>query len=129
MPIDRIPPFSLLGELRVRGTSKTRAGRKTAEKRETANADSSSSRPASRDLSALRQSVAAIFTDVDLGDADAVLARREPVLRTIMLWEFGADFRGDPQFLPMIDELSHAIENNSDLQGRFTAMVGALRSR
>ena len=129
MPIDRTSPFSWLGDLRVRSASKSKAGGKAGEKGAPTNAKAPTANAPLRDMAALRQSVAAIFNDMDTDDADAVLARREPVLRTIMLWEFGSDFRGDPQFLPMIDELSRAIEHNADLQGRFTAMVGALRSR
>jgi hypothetical protein len=68
-----------------------------------------------------------VVRDVDLDDEEAVKASRRPVLREILLCEFGASFREHPEFLPMLDSIEQALEADETMPRRFVDLLRALR--
>ncbi|MHB1798698.1 MAG: hypothetical protein ACYCUI_10385 [Vulcanimicrobiaceae bacterium] len=51
-----------------------------------------------------------------------------PMIREILLWEFGAAFRSHPDFLDMVDAVDQAIAADPQLQGRLGALIQVLRA-
>jgi hypothetical protein len=127
MPTDRI----------TRPTSPIETIRALARER-TARASSSTStaeqgRPAApierRSLEDLRGRLRQIFERVDTHDPQSLISVREPVLREILLWEFGSDFRQDAEFLPMVDAIGKMLDVDPQFHQRFAALVTTLQAR
>jgi hypothetical protein len=49
------------------------------------------------------------------------------VVREILLWEFGTDFRTDAQFVPMVDAISATLNADPQYQQRFIDLINDLR--
>jgi hypothetical protein len=82
---------------------------------------------AKHDVQALRQRLRDLATDTDFADAQSMQQARNRALREILLWEFGADFRTDSQFLPMVDAIGKTIDADQGLQQRFVDLMVDLR--
>lgn len=132
MPTDRISPSSSLLET-LRAMARDRAKRTstgTGVSRTTA--DGIAQVPPQRSvksLDALRRRLRDTVANVNVDDASILAEARKPVLREILLWEFGSDFRKDAQFLPMVDAIAQSLEVNPDFAQRFSELVAVLRDR
>lgn len=82
-----------------------------------------------KSLDALRRRLRDTVANVNVDDASILAEARKPVLREILLWEFGSDFRKDAQFLPMVDAIAQSLEVNPDFAQRFSELVAVLRDR
>lgn len=75
----------------------------------------------------IRQRLSDLTKDVNLADAHDLLQVRENVVREVLLWEFGDDFRFDSQFSPMVDAISKAMDAAPAFQQRFIDLIIDLR--
>lgn len=82
-----------------------------------------------RSLEDLRGRLRQIFERVDTHDPQSLISIREPVLREILLWEFGSDFRQDAEFLPMVDAIGKMLDVDPQFHQRFAALVTTLQAR
>jgi hypothetical protein len=131
MPTDPISSSSSIIET-MRALARDRAGGATRnDKAAPANTATSGKEagltPAKRSK-ALRQRVSALAAGVDTNNPVSLASAREPVLREILLWEFGSDFRKDSQFLPMIDTIVKAMDADPGFQQRFAELIRVLKS-
>jgi hypothetical protein len=83
-------------------------------------------RPSIEDL---RARLCQLFKQVNAADPTSLISAREPVLREILLWEFGSDFRQDAQFLPMVDAIGNMLDADPEFSQRFAALVITLQTR
>jgi hypothetical protein len=84
-----------------------------------------STRP--RPVEELRRQLRELAQGVNIADAESVRDARTPALREILLWEFGSDFRQDAQFLPMVDAINAALDDNPGFQQQFQDMISELQ--
>lgn len=126
MPIDRLgPTASLIAALRAElGRKPGRAGREAATAARTAQAGA---RRAEHDPAALRRELAALVQDVSPDDRQALDAVRPRVIRSVLLWEFGAELRESPEWQPMLDRITHTLERNDQHGADFAQMVRELQ--
>jgi len=82
---------------------------------------------AARDLKVLRQRLKLLVASVDPDDQQATAKIRRPLLQEIILWEFGSDFRQDPEFGPMLDGIEQAFMADPGAQERFSRLIRHLR--
>ena len=79
------------------------------------------------DLNVLRQRLRGLVASIDPEDEAAVRAVRRPLLQAIVLWEFGSDFRQDPEFGPMLDGIERTLMADPAAHGRFSHLVRHLK--
>lgn len=125
MAIDRLSATSgLIAALRAEISSKSeRNARKTSAG--VAAPPRASGRP--RDVNALRRELAAVLAGVDETDQQAMDGVRPRVVRAVLLWEFGSDLREHPQWQPMLDSISQALESSEQHREQFATMIRELR--
>jgi hypothetical protein len=75
----------------------------------------------------LRAELAALIDGVDLGSDEAVRALRRPVLRRILLHEFGAGFADHPDLGAMLDRIASTMEADPAMSGQFRTLLAELR--
>jgi hypothetical protein len=75
----------------------------------------------------LRQRLGDLTKDVNLEDMHAVLKVRESVVREVLLWEFGEEFRTDSQFSPMAEAIEKAMDATPTFQQRLVDLIVDLR--
>lgn len=127
MPTDRITrPTSPIET--IRALARERTARATG-----STSAAEQSRPRApveqRSLEDLRGRLRQIFERVDTHDPQSLISIREPVLREILLWEFGSDFRQDAEFLPMVDAIGKMLDVDPQFHQRFAALVTTLQAR
>jgi len=127
MPTDRITrPTSPIET--IRALARERTARATG-----STSAAEQGRPAApieqRSLEDLRGRLRQIFERVDTHDPQSLISVREPVLREILLWEFGSDFRQDAEFLPMVDAIGKMLDVDPQFHQRFAALVTTLQAR
>jgi hypothetical protein len=83
--------------------------------------------PPNHDVKALRQRLRSLAADTDLADTQSMLQARNHVVREILLWEFGSDFRTDSQFLPMVEAIGKTLDVDPAFQQRFVELMADLR--
>ncbi|MFC5743569.1 hypothetical protein [Dyella tabacisoli] len=131
MPTDRITPSSSLIET-MRALARDRA-KGPGQNNQVADAGSSprhQAPPSATDkVSELRQRLRSLIADVDVADTQSLTHAREPVLREILLWEFGSDFRQDSQFLLMVTAIGKAFDADPGFQQRFAELVAGLQKK
>lgn len=79
------------------------------------------------DRAALRRQLQAVAAQVDWTQPDAMQRLRIPIVREILLWEFGAHFRQHPEFLDMVDAVDQAMAADSALQARLRTLIRDLQ--
>jgi hypothetical protein len=82
---------------------------------------------AAHDSAVLRKQLKALADRIDPDDEAAVEAVRRPVLQEIVLWEFGSDFRQDPEFGPMMDGIEQAFLADPRSSERLCRLIRHLR--
>jgi len=80
-----------------------------------------------RQVGELRMRLRELARQVNIADPHSLADARAPVLREILLWEFGSDFRSDSQFLPMVDAISGALDADPGFQQRFAELMAGLQ--
>ncbi|GAB2576613.1 hypothetical protein ISP15_17620 [Dyella jejuensis] len=85
--------------------------------------------PVSRkhDVLALRERLRGLAEGADSFDTQAMSQAKNQVIREILLWEFGNDFRVDSQFLPMVDAIDKTLDADAGLKQRFIDLIVDLR--
>ena len=130
MPTDRISPSSpLLETLRAMARDRAKGVGAGIPSAGTAASDTQgAATPRSvKAIGELRLRLRELACTVDVEDAQSIRDARKPALREILLWEFGSDFRQDPQFLPMLDAIGHALDADPGFQQRFVDLITGLR--
>lgn len=88
----------------------------------------SQTRIPAHDRAILRRQLQALVAQADLSAPDAMQRLRTPIIREILLWEFGTPFRTHPEFLDMADAVDKAIAADPGLQGRLQALIRDLHA-
>lgn len=129
MPTDRISPSSSLIEtMRLLARDRApRAGRGTKNSAIDQSENGSTSPSPVRQTAELRRRLHELARNMDTGNPQSVADMRLPVLREILLWEFGSDFRQDSQFLPMMESINQAFDIDPRFQQRFVDMLVGLK--
>jgi hypothetical protein len=128
MASNRITPSSsLLETLRALALERTQDTQRSPQTGKPDPKDKQKAVSAKHDVQALRRRLYDLASDADLTDAQSMLQARNHALREILLWEFGADFRTDSQFLPMVDAIGKTIDADPGLQQRFVDLMVDLR--
>lgn len=79
------------------------------------------------DVQTLRQRLHSLATEINFADTDSILRARENVVREILLWEFGNDFRTDSQFRPMVEAIGKSFDDDPAFQQQFFNLITDLR--
>lgn len=127
MPTDRITrPTSPIETIRALARERTQRASGSA----SATEQSRTAPPAvRRSLDDLRSRLRQLLERVSADDPQSLGSVREPVLREILLWEFGSDFRQDAEFLPMVDAIGKMLDVDPQFHQRFAALVTTLQTR
>jgi len=128
MPTDRISSSSSIIET-MRAIAKERAsgtqrGRKASAPGSVAEETATTG---ARQIAVLRERLYELAKSIDLDNMQSVVDARAPVVREILLWEFGSDFRQDPQFLPTVDAISATMDLDPRFQQRFLELISGLQ--
>jgi hypothetical protein len=129
MPTDRISSSPSLIET-MRAIARDRAvgaGRGERAPGTDSSTSESSTLAGTRQAGELRGRLRELTQKVNVADPNSLADARAPVLREILLWEFGSDFRSDSQFLPMVDAISSALDADPGFQQRFVELVAGLQ--
>ncbi|MGS1125914.1 hypothetical protein ACVCL3_02860 [Rhodanobacter sp. UC4437_H4] len=129
MPTDRIsPPSSLIETMRAMARDRASGARHGGKTHATNPSPTESSAPAhARQIGELQSRLRELARNVDIADPRSLAEARAPVLREILLWEFGSDFRNDSQFLPMVDAINSSLDRDASLQQRFAELIAGLQ--
>ncbi|MFC4527575.1 hypothetical protein ISN76_07610 [Dyella halodurans] len=129
MSSDRITPgSSLLETMRAlaQGKAQSRSAAASAPSVNATRTDQASS-ISEHSTAQLRQRLQSLVADTDVDDPAAMDMVREPVLREIILWEFGSDFRQSTHFQPMIERINQAMDLDERFRAQFVDMVQNLK--
>lgn len=78
---------------------------------------------AAHDPAVLRKRLKDAVQGVDPDDTEKSRVIRRPVLREIILWEFGDAFREHPEFSSMLDSIESTLAADAAARERFTALM------
>ncbi len=84
--------------------------------------------PARGDVMALRRQLAEIVQPVAIDDPEAVRAVRPRVVRAILLWEFGPGLREHPEWQPMLETVTRALEGHGPHEAQFLRLLAELKA-
>lgn len=126
MSSDRITPGSSLLET-MRALAQGKAGSSSASAAATSVESAQTPKVSKHSATQLRQRLRSLLAGVDPADEQAMQAVREPVLREIVLWEFGSDFRQSTHFQPMVERINQAIDIDERFRSQFVEMVRGLK--
>ena len=127
MSIDRLSSTSaLIAAVRASATSRARQARPAGA---AAAAEKPLNRPVSgrAPLAVLRRELAEIVREADIADPEVVDRLRPRVVRSILLWEFGASLREHPDWQPMLDAVVSTLAADADQRERFIDLLADLR--
>lgn len=75
----------------------------------------------------LRADLVVLIEGVDLESEDAVRSLRRPVIRRILLNEFGGEFTGHPDLAAMVDRIESVLDADAAASAQFLRMLHDLR--
>lgn len=128
MPTNRITSSSsLVDTLRALAHERSKETQRGARARTVGSETKANAVAAKHNAQALRRRLREVLEGLDVSDQLALTQARDGVVREILLWEFGSDFRTDSQFLPMIDAIGAALDADPQSQQRFAGLVADLR--
>jgi hypothetical protein len=78
-------------------------------------------------IAQLRVQLVDIARSVDASQPDQVRQARSRMMRSVLLWEFGDDFRNHPEWRPLMDHLEQALDD-PDAQARFLQLLQSLKA-
>ena len=79
-------------------------------------------------IAQLRVQLVDIARAVDPSDPDQVRQARTRMMRSVLLWEFGDDFRDHPEWRPLMDYLDSALDDDA-ANARFLQLLQALKGK
>jgi hypothetical protein len=79
------------------------------------------------DVQVLRAQLAEIVKSVDARDGEAVRQARPQVVRAILLWEFGPEFREHPDWQPILESIVRTLEAQPSHDVQFRKLVDSLK--
>lgn len=79
-------------------------------------------------IAQLRVQLVDIARAVDPSDPVQVRQARTRMLRSVLLWEFGDAFRDHPEWRPLMDYLSSALDDDA-ANARFLRLLQALKGK
>lgn len=79
-------------------------------------------------IAQLRVQLVDIARAADLSDPVQVRQARTRMLRSVLLWEFGDAFRDHPEWRPLMDYLSSALDDDA-ANARFLQLLQALKGK
>lgn len=82
-----------------------------------------------RDKPALRSELADIVKTVTLEDATSMHGMRRRMVRAMLLWEFGPELREHPEWQPMLEGITTALEASPAHMKAFAALFASLKKR
>jgi hypothetical protein len=82
---------------------------------------------ARHDVAALRRELTEIVKNVSSDDQQAMDSVRPRIIRSVLLWEFGAELREHSEWQPMLDTLVRTLENDNRHREAFAQMVRELQ--
>lgn len=87
----------------------------------------SGDQPTVRDPAALQQELKKLAENVDLDSEPALRELRRPVIRRILLWEFGESFLQHPEFQGTLTSIESAMDADPAIPIRFQNLLKHLR--
>lgn len=125
MPIDKLnSTASIIAALRVGSGDKAESARRKNTKSSESPEQSSATRG---DIKVLRQQLADIIKPIALDDKEAVKRARPQLIRSILLWEFGPALREHPEWQPMLETITAAMEQHPDHEANFLKLLSELK--
>ncbi len=110
----------------LRGESSDRGER--TRRKSTEASDTRDGTPSARgDIKVLRQQLADLVKSVSLEDKEAVRRIRPQMIRSILLWEFGAALRDHPDWQPMLETITQSIEKSPAHEANFLKLLSDLK--
>lgn len=79
-------------------------------------------------IAQLRTQLVDIARAIDATDPEQVRQTRTRMLRSVLLWEFGDAFRDHPEWRPLMDYLSSALDDDA-ANARFLQLLQALKGK
>lgn len=125
MSIDKLGSTAgIIAALRAEMNNRTeQVGRKSTRRGEAA----ATVRRKPEDIGDLRTQLADLVKPVALDDPAAVKAVRPKVVRAILLWEFGPALREHPEWQPMLDSITDALEKHAPHEAQFLQLLAELK--
>ncbi len=77
----------------------------------------------------LRNQLIDIVKEVDPADPEAVRQARTRCIRSILLWEFGQEFRDHPEWRPLMDRIDTAYDTDGARNETFVTLIERLKSQ
>ena len=78
-------------------------------------------------IAQLRLELGALVKDIALDDTEAIRRVRPRMVKSILLWEFGANLREHPEWKPMMDNIVQTLEADSRQNEQFVALIRELK--
>lgn len=127
MPVDRLSGAAhLLAALRGEVARKTERGAKQAAPAKSKDSAASGAKP--RDRETLRRELADIARSLPDQDEATMHGARRRMVRALLLWEFGPGLREHPEWQPMLESITTALETSPAHLKAFSDLVQRLRS-
>lgn len=76
----------------------------------------------------LRTQLVGIARDVDLDDPVSVQNSRIRLVRSVLLWEYGEDFREHPDWKPLLDHITSAFDADDAQKQKYMDLLKALKA-
>lgn len=76
---------------------------------------------------ALRPQLVDAVKHVDCADPDAVKSARRRIIRSVLVWQFGAELREHSQWEAMLDSIDATLEQDAQHASQFHALIAELQ--
>lgn len=125
MAIDKLGPAAgILAALRAEMSQRgERLARHSARQADTAPATTRRR----GDVQVLRKQLAELVKSIDVRDEAAVKKARPQVVRAILLWEFGAEFREHAEWQPILESIVRTLEAQPAHEVQFRKLIDSLK--
>lgn len=124
MSIDKLNSISGLIAL-----SRSESGRKAGSTEAYSKSSNSADTPLSKrgDVKELREHLADLVKNISIKDKEAVEALRPQVIRSILLWKYGADLREHPEWNSMLESINELIKSHPASEENFLSLLRELK--
>lgn len=76
---------------------------------------------------ALRPQLVDAVKHVDCADPDAVKSARRRIIRSVLVWQFGAELREHSQWEAMLDSIDATLEQDAQHLSQFQSLIAELQ--
>lgn len=126
MPVDRLSGAAhLLAALRGEVMRKTERATKQVAPAKSRDSTSTGARP--RDRETLRRELADIAKSLPDQDETTMHGARRRMVRALLLWEFGSGLREHPEWQPMLESITAALEASPAHMKAFSDLMQRLK--